>query len=102
MERPEQVLAVGGTARAIGRAIGPRLSCADLDDLIAECAGRPIAKTARTLGLDPDRAATIVGGAILLAEISRLVRRDLVVARGGLREGAVLGLAAAAAAPRAA
>ncbi len=102
VERPERVLAVGGTARALGRAIGPRLSRVALDELIDDCAGRPVAKTARSLGLDPDRAKTIVGGAILLSAISRLVRRDLVVARGGLREGAVLALAQAASTRRAA
>jgi exopolyphosphatase/guanosine-5'-triphosphate,3'-diphosphate pyrophosphatase len=102
VERPDRVLAVGGTARALGRAVGPRLSRSDLDELVDGCAGRSASRTARTLGVDADRAATIVGGAILLSAVARLVRRDLVVARGGLREGAVLALAEAAAAPRAA
>jgi exopolyphosphatase/guanosine-5'-triphosphate,3'-diphosphate pyrophosphatase len=100
VERPDRMLAVGGTARALETTLGRRLSAAELDDLVDACAGRPVAKTARALGLDARRAETVVGGAILLSEVARLVDRDLVVARGGLREGAVLALAASVQAAR--
>lgn len=90
---PDLVLAVGGSARALGRALGSPLTEAALNETIDACAGRTTTRTAKTLGVDPDRAATIVGGAILLAASARVLGHDLTVARGGVREGAALALA---------
>jgi len=39
------------------------------------------------------RAASLLGGALLLSETSRLLDRPLELARGGVREGAALALA---------
>jgi exopolyphosphatase/pppGpp-phosphohydrolase len=47
-------------------------------------------------GINPRRAGTVVAGAVVLAEVARVLRRRLVVARGGLREGVALELAAEA------
>jgi exopolyphosphatase/guanosine-5'-triphosphate,3'-diphosphate pyrophosphatase len=91
--RPDVALAVGGTARALARSAGERLDVDAIDAVVAACAGRSVAKTARALELDPARAATLVGGAILLGEVARLLDRDLRVVRGGVREGAALALA---------
>lgn len=91
--RPDSVFAVGGTARAIGRAIGPRFDRAALDELIGAFTGRTTAKAARALGIAPDRAVTLLGGALLLQATAELLDRELEVARGGLREGAALALA---------
>lgn len=90
---PEAVLAVGGTARALGRPLGERYGADELDTVIEASAGRSLARTARALGIDADRATTVVGGAILLAAVARLLGGELRVARGGLREGAALALA---------
>ena len=57
--------------------------------------GAPCRAAAREFGMHPVRAASVIGGAILLAETSRLLDRPLEVARGGVREGAALALAAA-------
>jgi exopolyphosphatase/guanosine-5'-triphosphate,3'-diphosphate pyrophosphatase len=91
--RPDTVLAVGGTARAIGRAIGPRFGSAELERLIAAFTSRTAAKAARSFDVDPERAVTLLGGALLLQATAALLDRDLQVARGGLREGAALALA---------
>jgi exopolyphosphatase/guanosine-5'-triphosphate,3'-diphosphate pyrophosphatase len=91
--RPDAVYAVGGTARAIGRALGSPFGAAELDDLIRAFTGRPAAKAARAFGVDADRAVTLLGGALLLRAASELLGRELDVGRGGLREGAALALA---------
>ena len=48
--------------------------------------------------ITPDRAETLLGGTLVLAEVSRLLGTRLEVGRGGLREGAALALAHEAAA----
>lgn len=90
---PDVVLGVGGTARALRRRLGSRYDARALDRVIDACAGRSTQATAAALGIDEQRAATIVGGAILLAAVARRLDRELVVASGGLREGAALELA---------
>ncbi|MGL6279825.1 MAG: hypothetical protein ACRC50_09750 [Gaiella sp.] len=91
--RPDVVLAVGGTARAAGRVLGDTLDAKALGDLITTCTGRTAAKIARSLGVDAERAVTLLGGAVLLRAAAELLGRELTVARGGLREGAALALA---------
>jgi len=61
--------------------------------VIARLARRRSAKVARAAGIDERRAETLLGGALLLAESSRVLGRPLTLARGGLREGAALALA---------
>jgi exopolyphosphatase/guanosine-5'-triphosphate,3'-diphosphate pyrophosphatase len=95
--RPDRSLAVGGSARALGRALGPLLSADALDALADACAGRSSDRTARALGIDGDRAVTLPGGALLLAGVARALGTPLHVARGGVREGAALQLAHTAA-----
>jgi exopolyphosphatase/pppGpp-phosphohydrolase len=51
----------------------------------------------RGRGIGAIRAETVLGGALILAETSRLLGRPLELAAGGLREGAALALAHAAA-----
>lgn len=99
---PDALLAVGGTARTLGRTLGPRFGADALDVLVEDCTGRPLRETADMLAIDTERAMTLVAGAVLLGGVARMVGRDLEVARGGLREGAALALAHAPSAARAA
>ena len=92
--RPAVALAVGGTARAASKLVGRTLGPAELEEVVALCARRPSAKLARSFGLDAARAETLLAGALLLAEASRRLRAPFRLARGGLREGAALALAA--------
>lgn len=92
--RPAVALAVGGTARAASKLVGRTLGPAELEEVVASCARRPSAKLARSFGLDAARAETLLAGALLLAEASRRLRAPFRLARGGLREGAALALAA--------
>ena len=91
--RPALALATGGSARAVAKLVGPMFDADDVDTAVAILAGRRSAKVARRAGIDPDRAGTVLAGALLLAEASRALRRPLRLARGGLREGAALALA---------
>jgi exopolyphosphatase/pppGpp-phosphohydrolase len=61
-------------------------------------ARRRSSKIARSCGLEPTRARTLLAGAILLAESGHALARPLTLAGGGLREGAALALAAEGAA----
>jgi exopolyphosphatase/guanosine-5'-triphosphate,3'-diphosphate pyrophosphatase len=85
--------AVGGSARALAKIVGRRFDADDLDAAVKILSRRPAAKAARRFGIDAQRAETLVAGALLLAEASRVLRTSLELGRGGLREGAALELA---------
>ena len=91
--RPEAALAVGGSARALAKLVGRTFDAEAAETVIARLARRRSAKVARAAGIDERRAETLLGGALLLAESSRVLGRPLTLARGGLREGAALALA---------
>lgn len=95
---PDLGIAVGGSARAIGKIVGPYLDPEALDEAVVCLARRPAAKATRSFGISADRAETLLAGAILLSEACRVLGTPLELGRGGLREGAVLELAALAAA----
>lgn len=90
---PDAALAVGGSARALAKVVGSTLDPVSLDELASVLARRPAARTLRGRGIGAIRAETVLGGALILAETSRLLGRPLELAAGGLREGAALALA---------
>ena len=91
---PDLGIAVGGSARALGKIVGPQLDADILDDAVALLARRSALKTARSFGISAERAETLLAGALLLAEACRVLDTSLELGRGGLREGAALELAA--------
>jgi exopolyphosphatase/guanosine-5'-triphosphate,3'-diphosphate pyrophosphatase len=91
--RPAVALAVGGSARAAAKVVGEMLGPDDLALVAALCERRPTAKLAKTFGIDRPRAETLLAGALVLAEASRVLGVPFRLARGGLREGAALALA---------
>jgi exopolyphosphatase / guanosine-5'-triphosphate,3'-diphosphate pyrophosphatase len=100
--RPDVALAAGGSARAAAKVIGGTFDAGDLDELAKTAARKSHRELARAYDLRPSRARTLVAGAIVLAETARLLGRPLELARGGLREGTALALAASSAAATAA
>jgi exopolyphosphatase/guanosine-5'-triphosphate,3'-diphosphate pyrophosphatase len=92
---PDLALAAGGSARAAAKAIGETFDADELDELARLAARKSARDLARAFGLRPNRARTLAAGAIVLAETARLLGRPFELARGGLREGAALALAAA-------
>jgi exopolyphosphatase / guanosine-5'-triphosphate,3'-diphosphate pyrophosphatase len=96
-ERPDAVLAVGGTARALARIVGRRLGSDRLDELVTTLSQTTVRALTKDYGITPQRAETLLGGTLVLAEISRRLDSELEVGRGGLREGAAIALAGSAA-----
>jgi len=96
--RPNAGLAVGGSARALAKLVGPRLGERELRKALGLATARRAAKVAKAYGLDEERARVLPAGAIILTEVTLRLGVPLQLARGGLREGAALALLAQAAA----
>jgi exopolyphosphatase / guanosine-5'-triphosphate,3'-diphosphate pyrophosphatase len=90
-------LAAGGTARALRRVVDT-LDADGLAEAVAELSKLKRAKIAKRYGVAPQRAATLLGGAILFAEAQRRLGLPLELAGGGVREGSALALFRASAA----
>lgn len=90
----DAALATGGSARSIRRLAGRRLGEGELAAAVKTVAKRTSSQLSRELGLDPQRARTMLAGALILVETQRRLGVPLEVARGGLREGAALQLLA--------
>ena len=91
---PRITLAVGGSARALKRITGGRIDASDLEDVLEQFVDTPTAVVARRFGIGEDRARTLPAGAVIFAAIQSVLGTPLKVQRGGLREGALLALAA--------
>ena len=100
--QPALALAVGGSARALTKIVGRRFDADDLERAVKILSRRPAAKAARPFGIAPERAETLLAGALLLAGASRVLGTAFKLGNGGLREGAALELAGARDAVRAA
>jgi exopolyphosphatase/guanosine-5'-triphosphate,3'-diphosphate pyrophosphatase len=99
----EDLVGIGGTVRNLAKVDLKRadyplpllhgyfLKERRLDDLIDDLSGRSMKRRAQMPGLNPDRADTIVGGALVVQGVMRHVgARKLVVSSRGLREGLAL------------
>jgi exopolyphosphatase/pppGpp-phosphohydrolase len=96
--RAETALAVGGSARAARRLVGPKLGRDELGEALRLVETKQPRTIARRYGVDRSRARILPGGLVLLAEVQRLLEVPLHVCDGGIREGAVLASAQAVAA----
>jgi exopolyphosphatase/guanosine-5'-triphosphate,3'-diphosphate pyrophosphatase len=95
---PAVGLATGGTARALRRSGLRKLSEAELQAAIDDLARLNVVARAKRAKVEPERARTLPAGAIILAELRRLLQVPLGVADGGVREGACMRLLEAEAA----
>lgn len=95
---PRLGLATGGTARALRKIVGRQLDERELLTALRLLSIEPSAAVACTYGIPAERARTLPAGAIILLEARRRLGVRLEVARGGVREGAVLALLAGLAA----
>ncbi len=99
----EALVGIGGTLRNLAKMDlrrseyplpllhGYVLEAARIDEITAELAGRKMSRRARISGLNPDRADTIVGGALIVQGVVEHVRAaEVVVSSRGLREGLAL------------
>jgi exopolyphosphatase/guanosine-5'-triphosphate,3'-diphosphate pyrophosphatase len=91
--QPDAALAVGGTARAVGRLVGKRFGPDELTKLAKAIARKGAQTVVKGSGITTERAQTLLGGTLVLAEVAERLGTGLEVGRGGLREGAALALA---------
>jgi exopolyphosphatase/guanosine-5'-triphosphate,3'-diphosphate pyrophosphatase len=71
---------------------GYELARANLAELVDDLASRSMKRRARLSGLNPDRADSILGGAVVLSATMRHLDADrVVISSRGLREGLALG-----------
>lgn len=89
---PMAALATGGTARGLRRIVGRELGPTQFVTAEQRLTGRASRDVARSFGVDRMRARTLPAGTIVLAEAQRRLGVPLLVARGGLREGAASAL----------
>ncbi len=88
------VVAVGGSARAMLKITRDTLTVERMRRLALEISDRPSAVLAREHGLAPERARVLPAAITTLAAIlEHFEKEELIVARGGLREGTLLTLA---------
>ena len=92
--RPALALATGGSARAIAKAVGGAYGPDELEQIVRILSRHPAAATAKTFRVEHDRARSLLAGALILKGVSELLDAPFVPARGGIREGAALALAA--------
>ena len=93
---PRCAVATGGTARALRKIVGRRLGPKQLAKAEARLLTASAVEIAEEYRLPLWRAQIIPAGVAVLAEAQRRLNVPLVVARAGLREGAVLESLAAA------
>jgi exopolyphosphatase / guanosine-5'-triphosphate,3'-diphosphate pyrophosphatase len=95
--RVELALAVGGSARATRRLVGPWLGEAELAEALRIVATKNDAAIVRRYGVDRARVRILPAGVAILAEVQQRLGAPLHVCDGGIREGAVLASQALAA-----
>ena len=93
--RPDAMLAVGGTARAVAKIAGRRLGPRKLDALAERIARDGPEAVIDGLDITAERGETLLAGTLVLSEIARRLDSKLEIGSGGLREGAALELARA-------
>ncbi len=90
--RPRGAYATGGSARALGKVVGPRLGADELAVALHVVSERSTRLLAKTFDLSPARASTLVAGTLLVAAVQRLLGVPLIVARAGVRDGIAISL----------
>lgn len=94
----EAALAVGGSARAARRLVGPVLRSPELAEALRIVETKREQTISRRYGVHRTRARILPAGLVLLAEVQAQLGIPLRVCDGGIREGAVLATAATLAA----
>jgi exopolyphosphatase / guanosine-5'-triphosphate,3'-diphosphate pyrophosphatase len=95
---PATALAVGGSARAVRRIVGPALGEDELQQAVSTLRKRSPGEIAATFDIGAERARTLLAGSLILSEVQLRLMIPLRVVSAGLREGAVYELAGALAA----
>jgi exopolyphosphatase/guanosine-5'-triphosphate,3'-diphosphate pyrophosphatase len=91
-----RAVASGGSATSLRRMAGAELSHEALERAIRLLASAPAAELAERFELDPERVRLLPAGVLILDALSEHLGQTLKIVNGGLREGCILELAAAA------
>jgi exopolyphosphatase/guanosine-5'-triphosphate,3'-diphosphate pyrophosphatase len=96
LDSPALGVAVGGSATSLRRLVGGVLEHETLERGIRVLASNPIGELARSFELEPERVRLLPAGILILEAASDCLGVALQIGRGGLREGVVLEMIAAA------
>jgi exopolyphosphatase/guanosine-5'-triphosphate,3'-diphosphate pyrophosphatase len=91
---PRTAYAIGGSARAVKRIVGASLGRQELEAGLALLAATPESELVRLFEIAEERTRTVAAGAVILAALQQRLGAPLRVVRGGLRDGALVELAA--------
>jgi exopolyphosphatase / guanosine-5'-triphosphate,3'-diphosphate pyrophosphatase len=92
VRRPEQAVAVGGSATSLSKLVGAVLEYETLERAVRVLAADPLAEVGRRFELDPRRVRLLPAGVLMLEKLSELLGQPLQIGKGGLREGIILDL----------
>jgi exopolyphosphatase/guanosine-5'-triphosphate,3'-diphosphate pyrophosphatase len=92
LDRPDQAVAVGGSATSLRNIVGAVLEYETLERGIRVLCGDPVDVVAKRFELDPRRVRILPTGVLLLEKLSELLGQPLQIGKGGLREGVILDL----------
>jgi exopolyphosphatase / guanosine-5'-triphosphate,3'-diphosphate pyrophosphatase len=90
----EHAIAVGGSAASLPTLVGPVLDLAALTRALGVLTSAPAEEIARLHNLAPERTQLLPAGILVLGAAAERLGKPLRIARGGLREGVILELAA--------
>lgn len=88
--RPEQAVAVGGSATSLRKIAGARLEYETMERSIRVLSGDEAVEVGRQFELDPVRVRILPTGVLILEKVSELLGQELQIGKGGIREGIVL------------
>ncbi|MBA2241019.1 MAG: hypothetical protein H0W09_07240 [Solirubrobacterales bacterium] len=92
LKRPDQAVAVGGSATSLRTLVGSVLEYETLERGVRLLCGAPAAEVGRRFELDSRRVELLPAGILILEKVSELLGQPLQIGKGGLREGIVLDL----------
>jgi exopolyphosphatase / guanosine-5'-triphosphate,3'-diphosphate pyrophosphatase len=90
--KPDQAVAVGGSATSLRRLVGAVLEYETLERGIRVLTSDPAADVAQKFELDVRRVEVLASGVLVLEQLSQLLGQPLQIGKGGLREGIILEL----------
>jgi exopolyphosphatase / guanosine-5'-triphosphate,3'-diphosphate pyrophosphatase len=90
--KPDQAVAVGGSATSLRTLVGSVLEYETLERGVRVLASDPVEEVAKRFELDPRRVRILPAGVLLLEKLSELLGQPLQIGKGGLREGIILDL----------
>ena len=91
-DRPDQAVAVGGSATSLRTLVGAVLEYETLERAVRVLSSDDIDDVAKRFELDPRRVKLLPAGVLVLEKISEKLGQPLQIGKGGLREGIILDL----------